>query len=764
MKTIKGLSALLIIVLFSAAPVSLGAETFEDRGLHPVAIIVDDHTFETFDELRTVLEKSGAKGLNLFPPDVLYGYVPAGFGTLDLGDLDVTLVDSADDPSIGALGAVMRGVVRNLLDESEKERYWVPTGTGPLNDILRRVPPEIVEMTKYSGPLMGSPSELQGDRSIQQNSEFMIGTVLVNIVLPESMTGSEDWTDEEIAAALSDLARGCQDYQQHALWTDLTFIYNHKDFHRVPVSLEPIEGDWNSDPIWISQAMSNLGYPSGDDMMRTHEFNNETRTQFGADWVFTAYVVDASVNECWQGSAGQYAAYAYLGGPYLVVSYPSCGYGTGIGFSKVFIHEMSHIFWALDEYASAEQSCNDRSGYLSYANRNTLFNPCQETVSCIMQSGLQESPLPVCYYTRGQVGLGAVDYYWGTIPEIYNVFPGVEFRETTELSLDTVFSMPYEMGLHVWNDAVPNENPYQDPFTRIDYAAKIESGFFWINGSLEEEMEEPLTGWTSNNWFKHTIPSLEPGRSDISYRFENIVGLTKQISKSVYYIGIKYYFTELTPGEDRFDVSWSTSGETFGAVFDVVKENVTAGTGEEVVGTVVEPTNFIGNRRVYTFFDENIEPAQEYRYCIVGRFQVSINGEQHEIRVPTGDMYEISPIPNGNDLVSYLLPNPTSSGTSITIDIPKSYYDPSGTQDNATQPATLHGALAVEVLTPVDIGVYNIKGQRIATVYNNKLYGSTRTFQWSGTDSYGRLVAPGVYFMRVVAGNKAATKKVVIIR
>ena len=183
-----------------------------------------------------------------------------------------------------------------------------------------------------------------------------------------------------------------------------------------------------------------------------------------------------------------------------------------------------------------------------------------------------------------------------------------------------------------------------------------------------------------------------------------------------------------------------------------------------IIGTVVEPTEFVGNRRVYSFFDEDIEPAREYRYCIVGRFEITVGGEPHEIRVPTGDMFETSWIPNGNDLASYLLPNPTNSGTSITIDIPKSYNDPAGTQENATRPAALYEAPLIEVLTPVDIGVYNIKGQRISTVYSNKLYGSTRTFQWNGTDSYGKPVAPGVYFMRIVAGRKTATKKVVIIR
>ena len=764
MKLIKGFPTLLIIVLYLSAPWSLEAETFEDRGLRPVAIVVHDHSPETFGEVRRILEDGGARGLNLFPPDMIYGYVPSGFGQLDLGDLDASLTESADDPAVRSLGGVMGGVARTLFDKSGTERVWTPTDRGPLNDMLLTVPPEVVEMTKYTGPMMGSPAELQGARSIQQNSEFMIGTVLVNIVLPESVGGSENWTDEEIAEVLSNIAIGCQQYQQHALWTDLTFIYNHKDYQRVPVALEPIEGDWNSDPIWISEALTYIGYPGFHDMGQAHELNNATRTEFGTDWVFTAFVADASVNGCWQGPSGGYAAYAYLGGPYLVISYPSCGYGEDIGFSKVFIHEMSHIFWALDEYASAEQSCNDKSGYLNYANRNTLFNPCQPVVPCIMQSGLQEAPLPVCYYTRGQVGLGAVDYYWGTVPEIYNVYPSAEFRMTTELSLDTVYSMPYTMGIHVWNEAVPNENPYQNPEDRIDYAASLRSGHFWINGGIEEKMSPPVSGWSTSNWIEHEIPSLEPGRSDISYRFENIAGLAKVISKSVYYIGIKYYFTELTPSEDRFDITWSTSGETFGAVFDVVKRNLTLGTGDEVIGTVEDPTEFIGNRRVYTFFDEDIEPAHEYCYCIVGRFQVTIDGEPSEIRVPTGDMYEVSWIPRESGLVSHLLPNPTNSGTSFTVDVPKSYHDPSGTQTNSAQPASLYSPALVEVLTPVDIGVYNIKGQRIATVYNNKLFGSTRTFQWDGTDRYGRAVAPGIYFMRVVAGSKVATKKVVIIR
>ncbi|HER43284.1 MAG TPA: T9SS type A sorting domain-containing protein, partial [Candidatus Eisenbacteria bacterium] len=147
-----------------------------------------------------------------------------------------------------------------------------------------------------------------------------------------------------------------------------------------------------------------------------------------------------------------------------------------------------------------------------------------------------------------------------------------------------------------------------------------------------------------------------------------------------------------------------------------------------------------------------------------GRFDITIGGENREILVPTDDMCEVSWIPRQGDLVSYLLPNPTSSSTSITVDIPKSYYDPSGGQEESAGPARLCSAPLVEVLTPVDIGVFNIRGQRLSTVYSGRLYGETRTFTWDGTDRRGMPVAPGVYFLRVVAGGRTAVKKVVVIR
>ena len=148
-------------------------------------------------------------------------------------------------------------------------------------------------MPARDGPRRVSPMEL-ADRSIRENSEFLIGSVLVNVIFPESMGSSEDWTDDEIAGAMSGIALGISQYMQKALWfNDLSFIYNYSNFKRVPVAMEPIESDMSTDDIWIGEVLANLNYTDGA-YMGSHALNNATRNAFKTDWVFTAFIADMS--------------------------------------------------------------------------------------------------------------------------------------------------------------------------------------------------------------------------------------------------------------------------------------------------------------------------------------------------------------------------------------------------------------------------------------------------------------------------------------
>ena len=756
----------LILVAILCAPLS--AVTFEQYGLEAVAIVIDDHNHETFERVREILKALGAKGLCLFPPDAIFGYVPIAFTRADMRGLPVDVIRSADGLYGTSLGQVEREVITALLNREGDRPRRIHHESGMIEDAVLYVPSEIAEKTSTDGPRQGTALDIV-ERTIWQNSEFLLGSVLINVIFPESQTGTENWTDDEISEVMQFITRGCDEFMQHALWTDLNFTFNYQDYRRVPVTNEPIEVEM--DEVWISEALTYLGYSGEDHLIQAHNFNNATRVQHNTEWVFTAFVVDASENGCW--AVRDTVAYSWYGGPLMVIPYPACELGGGLGFSQFFIRQMGHIFWALYEEAEANYDCEWPAGYIPYANKNsrvggrTCISPL---VNCVMNDELIELPwpgyiLPVCYYSLGQMGLG--DANWNSRPDIYEVPPDAEFINSEAYNLDTVFAMPYEVAIHVWNDALPNRNPWQlsrYPEEMIDYAPRLRGGYFSIDGSMDSELTEPEGGWGNDNEVFQTFSGINPGRTEIMFRFENQVGLSKTLYKAVYYIGLRYFYTALALDEEQIDLSWSTSSEVFGAVFDVIREDMTEGSEEEVMATVVDPESEGSMRRFYTYCDEDIEPAHRYRYKIIGRFELYVDGLLRQFEFATNDMYETSLVPRGADFISNLLPNPTAGMTSFTVEIPRSWHDPAGGQDSRTVPSSVASPALEEIHTSVEIHVYNIKGQRIHTIFSNNIYGETRTFTWHGLDRWGNPVAPGIYFIRVQAGGYTDTKKVVILR
>ena len=126
------------------------------------------------------------------------------------------------------------------------------------------------------------------------------------------------------------------------------------------------------------------------------------------------------------------------------------------------------------------------------------------------------------------------------------------------------------------------------------------------------------------------------------------------------------------------------------------------------------------------------------------------------------EMLETAVVPLAGGFVSQTIPNPTDErGATFSIDVPRSYYDPSG----ATNSRDMMRAPAAEVKTDVLVSVYDDSGRKVREVYNLPVYGGQiLTLTWDGLDDGGSPVAAGVYFMKVVAGQKQQVRKVVIIR
>jgi hypothetical protein len=98
-------------------------------------------------------------------------------------------------------------------------------------------------------------------------------------------------------------------------------------------------------------------------------------------------------------------AYAYINGPFLVVTSDAGPYGVG-QMAPVVTHELGHIFGALDQYASAGTPCDLQSGYLSIPTTNSQSNNCGTRFICIMLD-------PASAYPGGRIdesALGQVGY------------------------------------------------------------------------------------------------------------------------------------------------------------------------------------------------------------------------------------------------------------------------------------------------------------------------------------------------------------------
>ncbi len=64
----------------------------------------------------------------------------------------------------------------------------------------------------------------------------------------------------------------------------------------------------------------------------------------------------------------------------------------------------------------------------------------------------------------------------------------------------------------------------------------------------------------------------------------------------------------------------------------------------------------------------------------------------------------------------------------------------------------------------VELGVYNIRGQKVKTLVNESFTAGTHKVVWDGKDERNEGVSSGIYFYRLNAGGKELTRKMVLIK
>ncbi|MEJ2721634.1 MAG: hypothetical protein P8181_10940, partial [bacterium] len=603
-------------------------------------------------------------------------------------------------------------------------------------------------------------------RNIMQNSELLLGSILVQLVLPESSPhplNNENWTSQSEAAAISNAVATTIFFQNSYEKVTMNYVFNKQT--RVHTTMEPIKYPLK-DTGWLMEVMNELGYPDDGTPDRyltaVHEFNNDKRKEYGTDWVFTAFIVNAERDNDHLFENARSVGWSYLGGPYLVVPYPSGTYLMG----QAFKYYMGSMFWAMAEDVGSMYGCDDYSGYLDYQNKNKtlgydpitgtpkscpgliLPDPCCMNSKDVMEWYYAGEP---CDYTAGHFGL--VDKKpRNSVPDCLDAPPKIYFENS---EAETVFTQNAVIRFKAVSEGVPNENRRQEPDLRIRYRVPVKFVGRSENGLITQKIM-PVDGVYDEleEDFAFELEQLPGGPSRFAVVTKNAANSqSEEQAKDIFYIGLSYLQFGFQNRNNGVWLEWRLLGDTFDADLEVHRVDVENGGVDEIIAAGLGPIGpRVGSFTPYGYMDKTVVRGRKYRYYVMGTLTASYRDADTTVttathNVETRAMY---PISSGN-LLSEAVPNPFSQRTLISVKVPPSYRH-------------IEHEFPMPIPTDVKVTVYDVVGRRVKEIYSDTIYGQVVTIPWDGTDENNRRVPAGVYFVKTVAGAEEDARKVVIVR
>jgi hypothetical protein len=256
-----------------------------------------------------------------------------------------------------------------------------PPGTSGRPAGAPRTAPEGLRATADGG---GTPAGAQA--SAAPLSSYLEGSVAVGLIMVEGPNAALQFTAAERTKVVAEAQNGLSWLATSNPAADITFSY---DIQIVRLGQNPDPSQSDLEAYWRDPTMAKLGYQANFDGV--YDYANAIRSRLNTRWAYVAFVTKYPV---------QYFAYAAIGGPRIVLTYDNDGWGPD-NLDRVFAHESSHIFGAVDEYGSSGCDCGGSYGRFGVPNGNC--DACAASpVDCLMRG----NTFAFCRFTPAHVGWG----------------------------------------------------------------------------------------------------------------------------------------------------------------------------------------------------------------------------------------------------------------------------------------------------------------------------------------------------------------------
>ncbi len=402
-----------------------GEETLDSAkdqsGMEEVIIIIASPNLNSYRKVEKAVVDLGGKISVGGPPEDLFALIPKGKVNQLEALKEILIVSSSvvDVKSIPGLTDQQKRLLEKWNNQLKNivESTLSPNPPPPPNDARERPPIDQDQLEVHPPNQLPQGTGPDGSMLYRDKSQEiapaattgMSGKVAVAVFFPESNgvidANKKNWTKTQIKNVIAEIKPGVKWWVNRApAAQSLSFVVvSYSPFANscMKTSYEPVSRSSADEGLWINEIMTCLGYTSGSYSARVDSFNAWLASNNGAGQAYSVFVVNGK-----QFTDG-YFAYAYLGGPFEVMTYSNDGYGIS-NMDSVHAHETGHIFHALDEYyAPGYGGCTTcTESYNGCGNKNCM-NGCSWNKCCIMRG--QVKPFTnhcLCDCTRGHIGWG----------------------------------------------------------------------------------------------------------------------------------------------------------------------------------------------------------------------------------------------------------------------------------------------------------------------------------------------------------------------